>query len=229
MTLDKSNNTDISAVELLQNINSGLADPKLLDKSSRQRCVEMLIGEGYAHSQISQVLRISEKTVGRDIKEIHARNSLRPDLEFATQFIGQLHKNGLAHHSHLVRLARAKEATPSEKAQAEFLAWRIFREMSDKLQSLGYLPTMPRQLELMTDAQDNELSLEELKTKISTIEATAKDCGNLTPDVSGKINKLKLRIEKYEVQERAIRLLEEQKEDNLKMEDNNEEENQKSN
>ena len=53
MIPDKSNNSDISAVQLLQDINSGFTDPKLLDKSSRQRCIELLIAEGYKRAQIS--------------------------------------------------------------------------------------------------------------------------------------------------------------------------------
>ena len=43
-------NTDYqeqTALKIIQDINSGLVDPQLLDKSTRHRCVEVLIGEGY--------------------------------------------------------------------------------------------------------------------------------------------------------------------------------------
>lgn len=205
------NDADKSAVQLLQDINSGILNPKLIDTSSRQKCVELLIAEGYTYPQISQVLRCSEKTIARDVKKIQSQNALTPNVEFAKELIGELFQKAITHHSYLMRLARSKDGSLAEKAQCEFFAWRVLREMADKFQSLGYLPTMPRQLELMVNAQEDEQGLDDLKNKIAVIETTAKECGNLTPEVAEKINILKLKVEKFEAQEITLKLLDEQK------------------
>lgn len=211
-------------VQLLQEINSGLTDPRLLDKQSRQSCVEALKLEGYTASQAGSVLKVSEKTILRDLKEIRERNSLAPDVQFAKEFTGDFFQRALSHHDYLTRLARSKDGGLGEKAQCEFAAWKVLKETVEVLQTLGYLPTMPRQLELMVDSREDEQSLEDLKAKISAIETTAKECGSLTPEVAEKIGKLKLRVEKYEVQETTIKLLEEQK-TKIKEENSNEQKN----
>jgi hypothetical protein len=216
---------DKSAVQLLQEIESGLVNPKFLDRESRYQCIIALKDEGYTNSQIAHVLKCSERNITRDRKEIRKRHSLSPNVEFSTEFAGEIFRNGINHHAYLMRLARSKEATVSERVQAEYAAWRVLRELADKLQSFGYLPTMPRQLELMVDSREDEQSLEDLKAKIFAIETTAKECGNLTPEVAEKIGKLKLRVEKYEVQETTLKLLEEQKSKTQEQEDTNEQKN----
>jgi transposase len=206
-----TNNNERSAVELLQEINSGMTDPKSLDKQARQSCLETLRLEGYTASQAASVLRVSEKTILRDLKQIRERNSLTPNIEFAKELTGQFFQWALSHHDYLTRLARSKDGHLSEKAQCEYAAWKVLRETIETLQMLGYLPTMPSQFELMVENRNDEQSLEDLKAKIFVIETTAKECGSLTPEVAEKIGKLKLRVEKYEVAETALKLLEEQK------------------
>jgi len=212
-------------VQLLQEINSGLTDPRLFDKPSRQSCLEALRLEGYTASQAASVLKVSEKTILRDLKEIRERNSLSPNVQFAKEFTGEFFQRALGHHDYLTRLARSKNGSLGEKAQCEYAAWRVLRELIEKLQSAGYLPAMPRQLELMVDSRDDEQSMEDLKAKISAIETTAKECGSLTPEVAEKISKLKLRVEKYEVQETTLKLLEEQKSKTQEQEDIDEQKN----
>ena len=200
MTINKIDNTDISAVELLQNINTGLTDPKLLDKLSRQRCIELLIAEGYRRPQISQVLKVSEKTVNRDMKEIRARNELTPDIGFAKQTIGDFFQKAINHHAYLTRLARSKEANTSEKVSAEYAAWRVLRELVDKFQSLGYLPSRPT--EIVSDIfhhSDKENTPEEMRQMIYAIEESGKEAGILNKEVKEKIKTLKTRIDQSEI------------------------------
>ena len=202
MTTDKIDNTDISAVELLQNINSGLTDSKLLDKLSRRRCVELLIAEGCKHAQISQVLKVSEKTVTRDIKEIKVRNELTPDIGFAKQTVGDLFQKAMNHHAYLMRLARIKNASVSEKMQSEFAAWRVLKELTEKLQSLGYLPSKPTEIignfYNHTDNEESD-SPEAMRKMLLGIEESAKDAGVLDKEVTAKIELLRARIAQSEI------------------------------
>lgn len=202
MCAQKTNDNENSAMQLLQEIHSHITDPKLLDKQSRQQCVEMLITEGYTHFQIAQLLKCSEKTIGRDLREIRKRNELSPNVEFAKQLIGELYHKGLSHHNYLVRLARNKDSSVSEKIQSESAAWKILKELIEKLQSLGYLPSQPKEIigtfYNHSDADDNN-SPQAMRRKLLSIEKTAKDADILDGEVISRIELIKARIEQSEI------------------------------
>jgi len=199
----KKGDSEIPAVQLLQQINSGLVDPKLLDQLSRQRCIEVMVAEGYTVPHIAQVLKRSEKTISRDLKDIHARHALSPDVEFAKQFIGQVFQKAMNHHDHLVRLARTQGATVGEKAQSEYAAWRVLRELVERLMELGYLPQKPAQVSgdiyhHIVNEEGGE-SYDQVKKMIADIEQTAKETNSLTPELTEELGQLKARLEKAEV------------------------------
>ena len=216
MTTNNSDNSERSAVQLLQEINSGVLDAKTLDKLDRQRCIELLIAEGYTYPQIHQVLKISEKTIGRDMKEIKARNELTPNIEFAKQFIGEVFQKAMNSHSFLIRLARSKDATNPEKIQAEFAAWRLLKELVERMQLLGYLPLRPQQVvgdvfhHMSTD--EGGETLEEVKKMITEIEVVAKDTNTFTPELAEDIKAIGIRIEKAEITSDVKKIIEKQKE-----------------
>jgi hypothetical protein len=222
MAMNNNNDSEHSAVQLLQEINSGVLDAKTLDKLSRQRCIELLIAEGYGYQHISQVLKISEKTVSRDMKEIRSRNELTPSIEFAKETIGDLFRQGLNHHAYLMRLARSKDATNSEKIQAEFASWRVLRELVERMQSLGYLPSRPQRVvgDISCHMQNEEggESIEDIRKMISEIETVAKDTNTYTPELAEDIKAIGLRIEKAEIVSEVKKVVEKQKEAQTKEE-----------
>ena len=222
MSINNQDTTEDSALKLLQDINSGIIDPKQLDKPSRQRCIELLIAEGYTYPHINQVLKISEKTIGRDVKEIRARNELTPNIDFAKQFIGEIFQKAMNSHSFLIRLARSKDATNPEKIQAEFAAWRVLRELVERMQSLGYLPSRPQRVvgDISCHMQNEEggESIEDIRKMISEIETVAKDTNTYTPELAEDIKAIGLRIEKAEIVSEVKKVVEKQKEAQTKEE-----------
>lgn len=212
-----------SSVQLLQEINSGQTDPSLLGKPSRQQCIELLIAEGYTHAQIAQVLKCSEKTVSRDMKEIHRRNELVPNVPFAKEFIGDMFKKAMNHHGYFMRLARTKGASVADKVQAEFAAWKVIKELTEKLQSLGYLPSRPQEVvgDVFHHLDDrSEQTLAEIQKMIIELEAVSKDDGASSEEISREIKSLKERLTKAEISSEVTKLSEKQKEENQKKEDN---------
>jgi phage protein D len=199
----KKDDSEIPAVQLLQQINAGLVDPRLLDPTSRQRCIELLVAEGYTVPNIAQVLKRSEKTVSRDLKEIQARHALSPDVEFAKQFIGQVFQKAMNHHDHLVRLARTQGATVGEKVLAEASAWKVLKELVERLQDLGYLPSKPEQVSgdiyHHIVNEDGGESYDQVKKMIADIESAAKETNSLTPELTEELAQLKARLEKAEI------------------------------
>jgi len=215
MSTNNTNDPERSTVQLLQEINSGITDPKLLDKQSRQQCIELLIAEGYSYTQISQVLKYSEKTISRDIKDIRARNELVPNITFVKQFTGEVLQKAMNHHSFLVRMARAKDTSPAEKIQAEYAAWKILKETVEALQTLGYLPLKPKEVtgELYHHiaVEEGGESIKEVKMMLSEIESVAKDTDTYSEELAEEIKLLSVRLEKAEVAEEAKKLVDKQK------------------
>jgi DNA-binding CsgD family transcriptional regulator len=204
MTTENTNHDDTekTAVELLQGINSGVIDPKTIDKQGRQQCIELLIAEGYTYPQIVQVLKCSEKTIYRDLKEVRKRNELSPNVEFAKQFIGEMFNKALNHQSYLMRLARTKDASISEKALSESAAWKVLKELIEKLQSLGYLPNKPTEVVgnfYHHSAIDDECTPVEMKKMLLELEEAGKDAGVLDDGVKAKIKILQTRVEQIEI------------------------------
>ena len=205
-----TNNSEGSAMQLLQDINSGIIDPKLLDKQSRQQCVELLVAEGYSYFQMAQLLKCSEKTIGRDLKDIRRRNELTPNLEFAKQLIGEVFQKAMNHHNYLMRLARMKEATISEKMQSEFAAWKVIKELTERFQSLGFLPTHPKEIIgnfYSHSNADEDNSPETMRKMLLNIEQTAEESGLVDSEITAKVNLLKARIAQSEIAT-EIKLLE---------------------
>lgn len=186
------NADNMSVQATLKQIQDGSVDPRNFPKSSRQICVETLRLEGYQTSAIAHVLRVSDRTIRRDIKEIRKRNILEPDINFAKEIMAELCIYGEHHRMYLMRLARTGSATVSEKALAEASAWKILKEMLEKLQELGYLPKTPTKIVgniyQQTDSLDMHKLSEKDKKMITEIRAlTPMDRGKLIKSLERRI------------------------------------------
>lgn len=211
MSQDNFNHEEQPLLSLLQDIKNGM-DPKLLSKESRQRCVELLhFGEGQLITQVADLLKCSDKTIQRDIKEIRDRNVLTIDAEFARQIASDLYHRTINHVNYLMRLARNKESTITEKITAELGACKAYVDMIDRFQSFGCLPERPRQISGDVYhhflAAESEKSVEELKQMVERIEASAKEAGTFDTQTEGRIKELRARIARIEINRDASKLL----------------------
>lgn len=198
----------------IQAIKDGRLNPRSLSDLERQECVEFFDSEGYKQQQIGEILAISDRTVRRDLEAIEEHNKLNPDVNLAKRIIGNLYRRAMAHHRYLVRLARTSDASVGEKAQAEFLAWRVLKEMVEKMQSLCYLPMRPQEItgELFHSFNDEaqEKSFEEARKTLDEVVRIASQCGNLTPELEKDVKLLQKKIEKAEIVHESDKLLEKQ-------------------
>jgi len=188
---------------LIQKIKDGIVAPEALMKDLRQSCVEVMLGEGYTVAAMAHVFKRSDKTIKRDLEDIRERNAITPDINLAKKIIGEMLMYGRIHRDHLMKLARIKEASVSEKAQSEYLAFKVFTELITKLQSLGYLPNKPQAIvgdifhHVETSNQD--MSFSELNEMIVDIVNTARETNTLTPELEQEAESLKSKIEKTKV------------------------------
>lgn len=207
-------NKEQPILALIQDIKDGRVAPETIDKDLRQQCVEVFLGEGHNISFIAQVFNKCEKTIRRDLEEIRQRNALTPNIELAKKIIGELVTYARIHRDHLMRMARTKETSVSERAQAEYYAHRVDMELTDKLQTLGYLPLKPKTIvgdftHTLNVSEDK--ALDELRLQLVEVERLALEDGGLNPEIESEIRHLRSRIEQADIEKDVVRIQEQQK------------------
>lgn len=203
---------DVPLLSLIQKIKDGSVDPRSITKDQRLQCVLILWSEGYNESSIAQVLNRSEKTIRRDLSDIRSQNALSPDPNLARELVGEMLQKARAHQSRLLRISSNKENKAFERIQAEYAAWRIERELIERMQSLGYMPQRPQ--ELFLTREENDQSLEEISQTMIELEAVVKENGTVTPEFQSALTVLQEKLEKAKLNEEAQKLLIQQKEAN---------------
>jgi len=192
------NNTP--GLSLLQQLKEGIIDTKSIDKDTRRQLVEVLHSENYTLYQIAQFFKCSEKTIQRDFVEIRKLNALFPSAEFARELCGEMVTRARQHCASLGRLSKNTDASIQDKIVADVSSWKVFKELIEKLQSLGYLPSRPT--EIVSDVfhhSDKENTPQEMRQMIDAIEKSGREAGILDEDVKAKIKILKTRISQTEI------------------------------
>lgn len=193
------NHEEIPVYRVLKQIKEGSLDPKNLSPDQRQDCVEVLRMEGQSYSVIAQLLERNEKTIKRDWEVICKRNSKKPSPEYALRLIGEMIAKANSKEDHLTRLARSKDGSIQEKAQAEYYAWKVLHEASQLLQSAGYLPTQPTKIEGEIHHYQEDRTPAQLKDEIARVEKIIEEeCGN-NPGLREKLQALKQKVEEMEL------------------------------
>lgn len=168
---------------LVQKIKAGELDAALLSKEQRQLCVEALYLESISPAGIAQFLKVTDRTIRRDLADIRTQHALSPDPELARQIIGEYVLFSRLHKANLMKLARNNAASTAERAQSEYYAHMVGSDMIAKLQSLGYLPKSADALVvLQKSAEHNDEKLAEICAEISAMAKLAD-----TPEAATKL------------------------------------------
>lgn len=176
---------DTPVLTLIQQIKTKQLNPTALPAEDRRRCVEVLRGEGYNIAEIAQILQRNEKTIRRDLEAIRAQYALSPDPNLVERMVGQLAREADTSASHLRRLARDGSASVMEKLMAESSAWKVFKDLFEKLQSVGYLPKVAPTVvaEIFNHVgADPVVGYDSLAQEITELARIAEDTGQMTQD-----------------------------------------------
>ena len=166
MSKEIKKDAELPVVEVLKKIKDGGLDPVVLSKESRQACVEALAIEGYNSSHIASLLKKSDRTIRRDLVEIRANNSIFASPEFTAMICGELLLMARNQYARLKQLARSNEIPGEEKARVEYMSWLIFKELTDKLFKIGFLPVAKKstvEQQRMTQNLEKQEDQEEYK------------------------------------------------------------------
>lgn len=173
--------TDAQPVlSLIQQIKDKRLSPAALGTEDRRRCVEVLRAEGYTLAEIAQILQKSERTIRRDVEAIRSEYALSPDPRLSERLIGEMGQQAETSIAHLRRIARESGASAMERAMAESFAWKVFKDLIEKYQSVGYLPKVPTGVvaELYHKADEDAVaSYEALEQQLQQLRSVASESG----------------------------------------------------
>ncbi len=132
--------------DLVRAIQAGEVSGRALAPEDRQRCVEFLLAEGYSVVEISEVLKVHERTIQRDKLAIRNANALQRDESLPGRMAGYLVAEAEHSMSLLGRVARDRETPAAVKVEIARTRFGILDRLVERLQSLGYLPTAAQEI-----------------------------------------------------------------------------------
>ncbi len=138
--------SDQTIHDLVRAIQAGEVSGRALAPEDRQRCVEFLLAEGYSVVEISEVLKVHERTIQRDKLAIRSANALQRDESLPGRMAGYLVAEAEHSMSLLGRVARDRETPAAVKVEIAKARFSIADGLVERLQSLGYLPTAAREI-----------------------------------------------------------------------------------
>lgn len=190
----------LSVQELIERIQQGSLNPKLVPKEDRQRCVVHLLDQGGNYESVAAALGVSSKTIARDVAEIRKRNSIGPSKDLALELVGELIHSARVHRAFLQRMARVQLTTNPARIQAEYFAWRILYELVDKLQSVGWMPKQTEKISaelVLSDGDDSE-EWADIALQVEEMEQLAKKKGGLSPEGQKKLAAIKSKLTDFQ-------------------------------
>lgn len=199
---------DVEAAELnvndiLQKLKNGTLSPKSLNPETRRACVSHMLDKDGTILEIASLFRVNERTIARDVREIRKRRALKPDANFASEFIGHMiHRVELA-CSDARRAAREKSATPADRIEANRMETVARFGLFDKLQSAGYLPRVGQQITATLTHQVEQLSVAGLSKEIERLQALART-RNSDPTKLVQLQEAKNQLALIEVKEQVV-------------------------
>ena len=150
---------------LVRELHEGRVSPDELSQAMRQRCVDHLTLEGFASSEIAELIKVSERTVRRDRAAIRRDHAVEPDTRLGDELLGEFQRIILASIQRLVRLARDPETPAYARLWAEESIVRMYQRLIDTAQRMNYISTGGRRLahERLTDPEEQKRFKEQVK------------------------------------------------------------------
>lgn len=168
----------LSPISLIKQLRDGKISAADLTKESEIACVEYLNGEGLKKCEIAELLKISTRTVYRDLAQIRKENAISLDAEFVAQHVGELNKRCSSAISNLLKIQNDKKCPYKVKVDAIHKTWLIFKECTQILQSLYYLPNAATEIRASVDHNFREPpSFDEITHDLSILKASMKGAG----------------------------------------------------
>jgi hypothetical protein len=161
---DKGQGSESRTLTLLGDIKSGSVNPSCLCPADRRQLVSFLTVEGQSTAEIAHLLKVSDRTIERDKKALRKENAIVKDPRLVEQIVGRLMSEAEVCIQRIRKFQRDSDASAAAKMDGEHRCFQILSGLSERLQSLGFLPTATQKIEAdLKYSATLSLSLEEIQ------------------------------------------------------------------
>ncbi len=122
-----SRESERSVLDLIRGLQAGSTSGASLTPGDRRRCVEHLSAEGYSAAEISEILKVSQRTIARDRTVIRQHNALERDPKLTAEMVGYLVQQAEQGVGRIRRVIRDSHTSPGVKIDGERACWLISR------------------------------------------------------------------------------------------------------
>ena len=186
-----------SVIRLIQSLQRSEVTGKSLSAADRRKVVEHLTNEGYVVGEIAEVLKVSDRTILRDRKEIAASYALQNDPQTVAQFIGRLAQAAEVAAQRLRKIARDKSTPPAVAVEATHRAYQIYSDLTIRLQSLALLPSATHHIQATLTHHAGEVpDYERLDNEVKRVKSTVVAASANDPKLLVQLQELEQRIDR---------------------------------
>lgn len=129
----------VSILELVRQLEERSTNPETLDKKTLAKCAAILRGRGYSNVEISDFLKVDERTVQRYMKKMRLEIALNLDDNFQKELAAEIMNNARQQSQRLLRLSHSNDISTYEEARIVFMSNQIMLAGVMLLEKLGYL------------------------------------------------------------------------------------------
>ncbi len=167
----KGQGSESQTLTFLQDIKSGSVNPRSLSPADRRLLVSFLTVEGQSNAEIAHLLRVSDRTIERDKRSLREENAIAKNPKLLEQIVGKLMSEAEVCIQRIRKFQRDSEASPAAKIDGEHRCFQIVSELTERLQSLGFLPTAAARIEAdLKQSADLSLSLDYIKSEAQRLQ-----------------------------------------------------------
>jgi transposase len=192
--------TEERTLSLLQKIQSGALDPKLVRPTERRILVGFLMSDGYSAAEIAQILKVSDRSIERDKKAIREENAIAPNPKLVEQMVGRLMFEADLSIQRIRKATRDKDAPASVKIDAEHRCYQIVHDMVLSLQRLGFLPIATARLQAdITHSIGQVPDFPQMQSEVQRLMQIAGEIQGTDPKLTEQLAEIKTQIVKVEL------------------------------
>ena len=174
----KATSEERSPLAVLRDIQQGIIHAKALSTDSRRACVEHLTADGLSAAEISEILKISPRTVFRDLQLIREAHAVERNPQVVKELVGQVVLHARHAALRLRRIGRDRATPAAAQVEAELGAWRVMKELTELLQKLGILPLAAQEIRAdLTHRVEETPSLLDLTGQFRALEEVWREAG----------------------------------------------------
>ena len=190
-SVSKKQKSDSQSLTLLRDIKDGIVNPKSICPVDRRTLVAILVVEGQSTAEIALLLETSDRTIERDRKAIRDEDAMEKDIRLVEKIAGMIYKEAGQCVQRIRKFQHDKNASSAAKIDGEQRCFQIICQLSERLQSFGFLPNETKRIEAnLKHSAASPLSLKEIQIE-------AKRLRNIKTSLSiNKRNKVKSKFVK---------------------------------